>query len=122
MKKKLILLIFCSILISLLFLNQASAASELGMAGLLENRGISFSMVAIAGLLDGLNPCALGIVVMLLGYILIFAHQPDKMMKNGVAYQYIGKDGNFYGVSVGGHHQKLAKSLDHVPIRNNPNR
>jgi len=53
---------------------------------LLENRGISFSLTAIAGLLDGLNPCAIGMLVLLLGYILVFAHQPKRMIKNGIAY------------------------------------
>jgi len=58
----------------------------LQLAALLENRGLSFSLVAIAGLLDGVNPCAIGMLILLLGYLLVFAHVPKRMVKLGLIY------------------------------------
>jgi len=33
---------------------------------------VSFPLITIAGLVDGINPCAIGMMVMLLGYLLVF--------------------------------------------------
>ncbi len=68
--------------------NGDSACTEQGLqlATLLENRGLSFSLIVIAGLLDGVNPCAVGMLILLLGYLLVFAKKPDKMIKLGLIY------------------------------------
>lgn len=58
----------------------------LELASLLENRGISFSLVVFAGLIDGLNPCAVGMLILLLGYLLVFAKEHSRMIKIGFAY------------------------------------
>lgn len=65
-----------------------SACTDQGLrlATLLENRGLSFSLVVIAGLLDGVNPCAIGMLILLLGYLLVFAKKPDRMIKLGLIY------------------------------------
>lgn len=47
---------------------------------------ISFPMITIAGLVDGINPCAIGMMVMLLGYLLIFAKKPERVIKTGLLY------------------------------------
>lgn len=54
----------------------------------LERHGglVSFPLVTIAGLADGINPCAIGMMVMLLGYLLVFAKKPEKIVKLGVLY------------------------------------
>jgi len=66
--------------------NHSCTKEGLQLATLLENRGISFSLVAIAGLLDGLNPCAIGMLILLLGYLLVFAHDPHRMVRLGLIY------------------------------------
>lgn len=102
MKKKYLLALFlCLILGLFLFGNIVSAqdsaaqctvgnngctAKGLQLATMLENRGLSFSLIVIAGLLDGINPCAIGMLILLLGYLMVFAHQPERMGKIGAIY------------------------------------
>ena len=43
-------------------------------------------MITIAGLVDGINPCAIGMMVMLLGYLLVFAKKPERVLKTGLLY------------------------------------
>lgn len=43
-------------------------------------------MITIAGLVDGINPCAIGMMVMLLGYLLVFAKRPERVLKTGLLY------------------------------------
>lgn len=58
---------------------------------------VSFPLITIAGIIDGLNPCAIGMMVLLLGYLMVFsevegeAGQKEaiirkKMLTLGVAY------------------------------------
>lgn len=47
---------------------------------------ISFPMITVAGLVDGINPCAIGMMVMLLGYLLVFANKPGRVLKTGLLY------------------------------------
>ena len=49
----------------------------------LEQHGglVSFPLVTLAGLADGINPCAIGMMVLLLGYLLVFGAQTAQ--KNG---------------------------------------
>jgi cytochrome c biogenesis protein CcdA len=58
----------------------------LQLATLLENRGLSFSLIVVAGLLDGVNPCAIGMLILLLGYLLVFVHEPKRMVRLGLIY------------------------------------
>ena len=103
MKIELKKIIILGVIISLIFFSadfamaqedatQCSAetgeCSEQGLqlATMLENRGLSFSLIVIAGLLDGINPCAVGMLILLLGYLLVFAHEPKRMVKLGLIY------------------------------------
>ena len=54
----------------------------------LEQHGglVSFPLVTIAGLVDGINPCAIGMLVLLLGYLLVFAKKPERVLKTGILY------------------------------------
>ena len=47
---------------------------------------VSFPLVTIAGLVDGINPCAIGMMVMLLGYLIVFAKKPKSVLRIGIAY------------------------------------
>lgn len=47
---------------------------------------LSLPMITIAGLVDGINPCAIGMMVMLLGYLLTFANKPERVIKTGLLY------------------------------------
>jgi len=38
---------------------------------------LTLSIVVIAGLVDGINPCAIGLIILLLGYLIVFV-QPEK--------------------------------------------
>ncbi|OGV90912.1 hypothetical protein A3A66_03270 [Microgenomates group bacterium RIFCSPLOWO2_01_FULL_46_13] len=54
----------------------------------LESQGglVSFPLVTLAGLADGVNPCAIGMMVMLLGYLIVFAKKPHKVLQLGSLY------------------------------------
>lgn len=47
---------------------------------------LSFPLITVAGLVDGINPCAIGMMVMLLGYLLVFVKKPERVLKTGVLY------------------------------------
>lgn len=47
---------------------------------------LSLPMITVAGLVDGVNPCAIGMMVMLLGYLLVFAKKPERVLKTGLLY------------------------------------
>lgn len=56
-------------------------ASECTAVGCyLEQHGgvVSFPLVTLAGLADGINPCAIGMMVALLGYLIVFGAQTGK--------------------------------------------
>jgi cytochrome c biogenesis protein CcdA len=66
--------------------NNGCSQQGLQLATMLENRGISFALIATAGLLDGINPCAIGMLILLLGYLLVFTNEPNRMVKMGLIY------------------------------------
>jgi cytochrome c biogenesis protein CcdA len=47
---------------------------------------VSFPLVTVAGIADGINPCAIGMMVMLLGYLIVFAKKPEKVLRIGLTY------------------------------------
>lgn len=47
---------------------------------------LSLPLVTVAGLVDGINPCAIGMMVMLLGYLLVFVKKPERVLKTGLLY------------------------------------
>lgn len=47
---------------------------------------LSLPLITVAGLVDGINPCAIGMMVMLLGYLLAFAKKPERILKTGLLY------------------------------------
>jgi len=51
-----------------------------------KSRFTSLPLVLIAGLADGFNPCAIGMLLFLLGYLIIFAEKPEKSFKLGMTY------------------------------------
>jgi len=59
-----------------------SAGCFLGKEGGL----VSLPLVTIAGLVDGVNPCAIGMIILLLGYLLVFVRKPEKVLPLGGLY------------------------------------
>lgn len=47
---------------------------------------MSIPLVTLAGLIDGVNPCAIGILVLLLGYLIVFAQKEKQVFKIGLVY------------------------------------
>ncbi len=47
---------------------------------------LSFPLITVAGIVDGINPCAIGMMVMLLGYLLVFVKKPERVLKTGILY------------------------------------
>ena len=47
---------------------------------------VTFPLITAAGLIDGINPCAIGMILLLLGYIIVFARQPEKILRLGGLY------------------------------------
>lgn len=39
---------------------------------------LTLPIVIVAGLVDGINPCAIGLIILLLGYLIIFVHPEEK--------------------------------------------
>ncbi|KKQ94803.1 MAG: Cytochrome c biogenesis protein, transmembrane region [candidate division CPR2 bacterium GW2011_GWC1_39_9] len=52
----------------------------------LASRYKTLPLVLLAGLTDGFNPCAIGMLLFLLGYLIIFAEKPEMSLKLGIAY------------------------------------
>ena len=44
------------------------------------------SAVILAGLVDGINPCAIGIIVLLLGTLIVFLNKPRRVLLTGMFY------------------------------------
>jgi rhodanese-related sulfurtransferase/cytochrome c biogenesis protein CcdA len=63
-------------------------STEKGEQGnfLRKSRFASLPLVLGAGLADGFNPCAIGMLLFLLGYLIIFAEKPEKSFQLGLAY------------------------------------
>ncbi len=47
---------------------------------------VSLPLVTVAGLADGVNPCAIGMLLLLLGYLVVFARKPQDVVKIGGVY------------------------------------
>ena len=43
-------------------------------------------VIIIAGLIDGINPCAIGMMILLLGYMIVFAKKKEQVLKIGAVY------------------------------------
>lgn len=52
----------------------------------LEPARLTLLAVVLAGLADGINPCAIGMMIFLLGYLVVFAGRPDRILKVGLTY------------------------------------
>lgn len=52
----------------------------------LDAQQVALPTVIVAGLIDGLNPCAIGMMVFLLGYLVVFAGKPERVLKTGLLY------------------------------------
>ncbi|MFA6296814.1 MAG: cytochrome c biogenesis protein CcdA [Patescibacteria group bacterium] len=59
---------------------------------------LTLPIVIVAGLIDGINPCAIGLIILLLGYLIIFVHPEEK--DNGKKFKEILKIGGIYIVTV----------------------
>lgn len=53
---------------------------------LAKNGNVTFPLVTLAGLADGINPCAIGMLVFLLGYLVIFLNRKDKIFPTVLVY------------------------------------
>jgi cytochrome c biogenesis protein CcdA len=58
----------------------------LRLAALLQNQKISLPLIVGAALIDSVNPCAIGMLILLLGYLMVFNKQPERMFKTGTVY------------------------------------
>lgn len=47
---------------------------------------VTFPAVTLAGLIDGVNPCAIGILLTLLGSLIVFSGKKEKVWKTGFVY------------------------------------
>lgn len=52
----------------------------------LDPQKFTLPIVLIAGAIDGINPCAIGLIILLLGYLIIFAKRSDQVPKLGSVY------------------------------------
>lgn len=51
-----------------------------------EGGKVTFPLITAAGLIDGINPCAIGMILLLLGYLIVFAKKPEKILQLGGIY------------------------------------
>lgn len=47
---------------------------------------VALGTVLLTGLIDGINPCAIGMILFLLGYLVLFARQRKRLMPTGILY------------------------------------
>lgn len=66
--------------------NGGCTEQGLRLAGLLQNQNVSLPLIVVAALIDSVNPCAIGMLILLLGYLMVFAKQPERMLKTGLIY------------------------------------
>lgn len=59
----------------------------LAEAVLQENAGLSFAFVAVTGLLDGVNPCSIHLMLLLVGYMLLFVK--DRKVATRIGFTFI---------------------------------
>lgn len=52
----------------------------------LDSGKYTLPIILSAGAIDGINPCAIGLIILLLGYLIIFAKRPDMVPKLGGVY------------------------------------
>lgn len=63
---------------------------------------VSFWLITLAGLVDSLNPCAIGVMILLLGFLVVFAQKREKVLPYGLLYilvvylTYLGIGLSFY--------------------------
>lgn len=99
MQKKLLIICIILVVFFLIGSNFALAAekSEFCITGhcdkqsglvydLFNNKKVTLPLIVVAGSIDGINPCAIGMLILLLGYLMVFAKAPEKMLKTGVIY------------------------------------
>lgn len=67
-------------------LANGKCGNEGGLIKFLQNSNYTLPLVAVAGAIDGINPCAIGMLILLLGYLLVFAKKPEMMKKIGIIY------------------------------------
>jgi len=53
---------------------------------LFNNKKVTLPLILVAGSIDGINPCAIGLLILLLGYLMVFAKRPERMLKTGIVY------------------------------------
>ncbi|MCX6784578.1 MAG: hypothetical protein NTV81_01420 [Candidatus Komeilibacteria bacterium] len=57
-----------------------------GLLQFLGGQKQTWLMLTVAGLIDGINPCAIGTLILLLGYLMIFAKKEKLMLPLGSVY------------------------------------
>lgn len=53
---------------------------------LADKGAITFPLVTLAGIIDGINPCAISLLVFLLGYLVVFLNQRRKIFLTALVY------------------------------------
>jgi len=66
--------------------NEGNCATGGGLLKFFQNSNYSLPFIGLAGLIDGINPCAIGMLILLLGYLMVFAKKPELMKKIGIIY------------------------------------
>lgn len=64
----------------------ACARPATGLLQFLGGRQQTWLMLTVAGLIDGINPCAIGTLILLLGYLMVFAKKEKLMLPLGSVY------------------------------------
>lgn len=52
----------------------------------LDPQKYSLPIILMAGTIDGINPCAIGMMILLLGYLIVFAKKQNQVFKIGLIY------------------------------------
>jgi len=67
-------------------LTNGKCSGQGGLADFIRSPNYTLPLIAFAGLVDGINPCAIGMLILLLGYLMVFAKKPELMRKVGIIY------------------------------------
>jgi cytochrome c biogenesis protein CcdA len=67
-------------------LTNGNCNGQSGLTKFLQQSNYTLPLIGFAGLIDGINPCAIGMLILLLGYLMVFVKKPELMKKIGIVY------------------------------------
>ena len=91
-KRTLLLILFLSLIIPSVISTKEICEVDGGACGsflddfLYKKEKITLPLIVVAGLVDGINPCAFAVLIFLLTFLLSISNRKKRMLKAGIVY------------------------------------